>query len=67
MSGDSITVMTHPVPGNDLARMLAAIHPAVPPPTIAMRLIWLGSLIGLNFAAGMLLHRRPADDDTAAP
>ena len=28
-----------PVPGSARARMLAAIQPAVPPPTIAMRLI----------------------------
>jgi len=31
--------MTVPVPGSARARMLAAIQPAVPPPTIAMRLI----------------------------
>ena len=39
MSGDSITVMAVPVPGSARASMLAAIQPAVPPPTIAMRLI----------------------------
>src|ERR1700730_9581478 len=44
MSGDSMTVMMQPVPGSDRAKMLAAIQPAVPPPTIAMRLIRLLSV-----------------------
>src|SRR5882672_4806649 len=45
MSGDSMTVMKVPVPGRARAKMLAAIQPAVPPPTIAMRLICLVSFI----------------------
>src|SRR6202030_890792 len=45
ISGDSMTVMTLPVPGRARAKMLAANQPAVPPPTIAMRLICLVSLI----------------------
>src|SRR5258708_2647595 len=45
ISGDSMTVMTVAVPGRARAKMLAAIQPAVPPPTIAMRLICLVSLI----------------------
>src|SRR6202035_2435062 len=45
MSGDAMTVMTVAVPGRPRAKMLAAIQPAVPPPTIAMRLICLVSLI----------------------
>ena len=40
MSGDSITAIAVPVPGRARARMLAAIQPAVPPPTMAMR--WIG-------------------------
>ena len=39
MSGDSMTVMTMPVPGRARDNMLAASHPAVPPPTMAMRWI----------------------------
>ena len=38
MSGDSMTVMAQPKPGRARARMAAAIQPAVPPPTMAMRL-----------------------------
>src|ERR1700690_3754094 len=45
ISGDSMTVMTVPVPGKARARMIAAIQPAVPPPTITMRLIRLLSVI----------------------
>jgi hypothetical protein len=39
ISGDSTTLMAHPVPGMARAKMLAAIQPAVPPPTMAIRLM----------------------------
>ena len=45
ISGDSITLIEVPVPGRARARMLAAIQPAVPPPTIAMRLMCRVSVI----------------------
>src|SRR5271154_3358114 len=37
ISGDSTTVIAVRVPGRARASMLAAIHPEVPPPTMAMR------------------------------
>jgi hypothetical protein len=40
ISGDSMTVMAHPVPGKARANMPAAIQPAVPPPTMAILFIW---------------------------
>src|SRR5580704_3073931 len=45
MSGDSITVMTVPVPGRARDNMLAASHPAVPPPTMAMLRIRLSGRV----------------------
>ena len=50
MSGDSITVMTHCRSGSARARMLAAIQPAVPPPTMAMRLMRLSAVTSLALA-----------------
>jgi hypothetical protein len=51
--------MTVPVPGRARAKMLAAIQPAVPPPTIAMRLICLVSLI----AQALRIANEPRGDD----
>src|SRR5271167_2730852 len=69
MSGDSITVMIVPVPGSARANMLAAIQPAVPPPTIAMRLICKLSAIPRNLdmrESHRTARRVPAGARTAA-
>src|SRR5271167_290071 len=69
MSGDSITVMMVPVPGSARANMLAAIQPAVPPPTIAMRLICKLSAIPRNLdmrESHRTARRVPAGARTAA-
>jgi hypothetical protein len=61
ISGDSMTVMAQPVPGSARASMLAAIQPAVPPPTMAMRLIRLLSLCAYPTAGPRWrAHRRLA-------